>query len=271
MEEKGYDEYLHMAAQEEDNVYNEEEHITSGEAQVNDMFYQVICCAHILCSSCQIICPQCMCVWHFRFQCSNTYYGSVASFYSNDDNRELVECVLYEGADELLRKIMILMMSSDDEFLQMAYKTLKYIVESCHEHLSDNALVIKSKEQCKLVFPENNHLQDSQDKEEEHQEGEVDNELHITNSMIVNDGYLLSNYSCNAKTEHNLYVEALRLDTHEESITNDELEIEPCYESSDANMREFPIAKEEYYEVFPSNGNQGKILKIIFQYPIFSL
>ena len=31
MEEKGYEEFLHMAAQEEDNVYNEEEHITSGE------------------------------------------------------------------------------------------------------------------------------------------------------------------------------------------------------------------------------------------------
>jgi hypothetical protein len=131
---------------------------------------------------------------------------------------------------------------------------LQYIVEYCHELLSDNALVINSKEQCKLVFPENNHLQDSQDKEEEHQEGEVDNELHITNSMIVNDGYLLSNYSCNAKTEHNLYVEALRLDTHEESITNDELEIETCYGSFDANMHEpISVAKEEYYEVFPYN------------------
>lgn len=71
MEEKGYDEYLHIAAQEEDNVYNEEEHITSGEAQANDMFYQVICCAHTLCSSYQIICYQCMCAQHFRFQCSN--------------------------------------------------------------------------------------------------------------------------------------------------------------------------------------------------------
>ena len=32
MEENGYDEYLHMATQEVDNVYNEEERITSGES-----------------------------------------------------------------------------------------------------------------------------------------------------------------------------------------------------------------------------------------------
>ena len=152
---------------------------------------------------------------------------------------------------------MILIMSSADEFLQMEYETLQYIVEYCQEHLSDNALVIKSKEQCKLVVPENNHLQDSQDKEEEHQEGEVDNEFHTTNSMIVNDASLFSNDSCNAKTEHNLYAEALCLDTHEESITNDELEIEPCYESFDANMQErISHAKEEYYEVFPYNESQ---------------
>jgi hypothetical protein len=89
--------------------------------------------------------------------------------------------------------------------------------------------------------------------------------------MIVYDASIFSDYSCNAKTNYNLYAEASCLDTHEESITNDELEIEPCYESFDANMQEFLVAKEEYYEVFPSNGNQGKILKIIFQYPIFSL
>ena len=81
-------------------------------------------------------------------------------------------------------------MSSDDEFLQMAYEYLQSIVDYCHEHLSDNALVIKSKEQCKLVVPENNHLQDSQDKEEERQECEVDYELHTKNSIIVNDAYL---------------------------------------------------------------------------------
>ena len=34
MEEKGYDEFLNMAAQEEDDMYNEEEHITTNEAQV---------------------------------------------------------------------------------------------------------------------------------------------------------------------------------------------------------------------------------------------
>jgi hypothetical protein len=102
MEEKGYDEYLHMAAQQEDNVYNEEERITSGEASVNDMFYQVICCAHTLCSSYQIICPQYMCAKNFFFQCYHTYYETLASFYSKDVNREIIEYVLYEGAHELL-------------------------------------------------------------------------------------------------------------------------------------------------------------------------
>ena len=57
MEEKGYDEFLHMAAQEEDGVYKEEENIITNETQVYDMYYQVIGCAHTLCSSYQIICP----------------------------------------------------------------------------------------------------------------------------------------------------------------------------------------------------------------------
>jgi hypothetical protein len=142
----------------------------------------------------------------------------------------------------------------------------------CQEHLSDNALVIKSNEQCKLVVPENNHLQDSQDKEEEHQEGEVDNELHTISAIIVNDASLFSDDSCNAKTEHNLYVEALCLDTHEESINNDELEIGPCCESFNANMQELiPDAKEGYSKLFPYNGNQGKSLKIILQPITFPL
>jgi hypothetical protein len=38
-------------------------------------------------------------------------------------------------------------------------------------------------------------LQDSQDKEEEHQEGEVENELHTTNSIIVDDASLFSDDS----------------------------------------------------------------------------
>ncbi len=102
MEEKGYEEFLHMDAQEEDDVYNEEEHITTNEAQVYDMYYQLICCAHTLCSSYQIICLQCMCAGHFCFRCSHTYDESLASFYSNDANREVIEYVLYEGAHELL-------------------------------------------------------------------------------------------------------------------------------------------------------------------------
>jgi hypothetical protein len=94
-----------------------------------------------------------MCAWYFLFQCSNTYYESLAFFHSNDANGELIEYILYKCAHELLRKIIIVMMSSDDEFLQMAYEYLQYIVDSCHKHLSDNTLMIKSKEQCKLVVP----------------------------------------------------------------------------------------------------------------------
>lgn len=116
------------------------------------------------------------------------------------------------------------------------------------------------------------HLQEPQDKEEEHQKGEVDKERYITNTLFDSDASLFSDDSCNAKTDHNLYAEALCLDTHEESITNDELVIEPCYESFDANVQELiSDVKEEYYEVFPYNGNQGKILKIIFQPIILSL
>jgi hypothetical protein len=82
----------------------------------------------------------------------------------------------------------------------------------------------------------------------------------------------------------------LCLDTHEESINNDELEIEPCYESFDAidelvskcydNSRTnelaskgdaleeehtyelLPLEKKEYYEVFPYNGNEREIINI---------
>jgi hypothetical protein len=58
MEEKGYNEFLHMAAQEEDGVYTKEEHISTNETHVYGMYYRVICCAHTLC-------PQCMCGGHF--------------------------------------------------------------------------------------------------------------------------------------------------------------------------------------------------------------
>ena len=61
-----------------------------------------------------------MCASHFCFQCSHTYDESLVCFYSNDANREVIESVLYKGAHELLQNIMILIMSSDDEFLQMA-------------------------------------------------------------------------------------------------------------------------------------------------------
>ena len=58
---------------------------------------------------------------------------------------------------------------------------------------------------------------------------------------------LSSNDLCTTKTDCNLSAEALCLDTHQESIINDELEIEPCYEYFDANMQGLdllPVAKE---------------------------
>jgi hypothetical protein len=70
-----------------------------------------------------------MCTGHFCFQCTYTYNESLASFCSNDANRKVIEHVLYEGVHELLPKIMILIMSGDDEFLQIAYRTLQYIVK----------------------------------------------------------------------------------------------------------------------------------------------
>jgi hypothetical protein len=72
---------------------------------------------------------------HFCFQCCHTCDESLASFVSNDANREGIEYVLYEGSHELLWEIMILMMSSDNGILQMAYEALQYIVEYCQEHL----------------------------------------------------------------------------------------------------------------------------------------
>jgi hypothetical protein len=86
---------------------------------------------------------------------------------------------------------------------------------------SKNALVIKSKARCKIVVPKDNHLQELQDKEEEPQEGKVDEERY------VNDASLFSDDSYNAKTDHNCSAEDLCPNTHEESINNDELEIEP--------------------------------------------
>ena len=71
---------------------------------------------------------------------------------------------------------MVLMMSRHSEFLQMAYGTLQYIVDHCQEHRCENSVVIESKERRKSVFPENNQLQQPQDKREEHQQGEAQKE-----------------------------------------------------------------------------------------------
>ena len=105
------------------------------------------------------------------------------------------------------------------------------------KRLVENALVLESKARRKTVVPEYNHLQGSQDKEEEHHEGEVDKERHTTNTEFVDDASLSSNDSYYAKTVDNCSEEDLCLDTHLESINNDELEIEPCYELFDTNMQ----------------------------------
>ena len=60
----------------------------------------------------------------------------------------------------------------------------------CQEHLSDNQLVVVSKAQSKTVVPEDNHLQEPQDKEEEQQKGEVDKDCHTTNTLFENDASL---------------------------------------------------------------------------------
>ena len=143
-----------------------------------------------------------MCAGHLCFQCSRTYDESVASYNSSNADSEVIEYVLYEGATELLQKIMILMMSSDNEFLQMAYETLQYIVEYCQEHLSENALVVESKARCKAIVPEDNHLQESRDENEEH-EGKVGEERYVTNIKFVNDASLFSNDSYYAQTADN--------------------------------------------------------------------
>ena len=140
------------------------EHITHNDAQVSEMYYQVNYCAHILSSSYKIICPNCISAGHFHFQCSQTYDESLVSYNNGDATSEILEFVLYKGSHELLRKVMVLMMSGHSEFLQMAYETLQYIVDHCQDHLSENALVIESKERRKSVVPKNNHLQESQDR-----------------------------------------------------------------------------------------------------------
>jgi hypothetical protein len=184
--------------------------------------------------------------------------------YDNDATSEVLEYVLYESAHELLRKIMILMMSDDSFSLQMTYTTTQYIVNCCQERFSGNALVIKSKEQCETIAPETNHLQEPKQ--------------HTEDAKLVCDISLSGNDSYYVETNDNLSAEALCLDTHLENINNDELEIEPCgtnmqgeecYDNSSVDElvsksqnaskgeeleeenTSLRVAKEEYYEVYP--------------------
>ena len=144
------------------------------------------------------------------------------------------------------------MKSSDSEDLERAHGIMEYIVDYCQEHLSENALV-KSRERCKTIAPETNHLQEAQDEFVEDEEHEEEEELsdhsftpstpnsdyiidahvqgiewHTKNDKFVYDASLSSNGSYYVETDDNLSAEALCLVTHLENINNDELEIESC-------------------------------------------
>ena len=127
---------------------------------------------------------------HFSIQCSHTYYESLASYDNGDATSEVLEYVLYESAHELLRKIMVLIMSEDSFSLQMAYTTTQYIVDCWQERLSGNALVIKSKVPCETIAPETNHLQESKQ--------------HTKDDKFVYDTSLSGNDSYYVETDGNL-------------------------------------------------------------------
>ena len=76
----------------------------------------------------------------------------------NGNNVKLLEYIVYEGSHELLRKIGIIMKSSDNEDLARYHNIMDYIVNYCQEHFSGNALVIKNKELCKIIVPETDIL-----------------------------------------------------------------------------------------------------------------
>jgi hypothetical protein len=182
-------------------------------------------------------------------------------------------------------------------------------IEYCEMFLSGNALIIKSKEQCKSIAPEANHLQEPKQ--------------HTEDAKSVCDTYLSSNDSYCVETNDNLSAEASCLDTHLENTNNVELERESCStnvqgleeditneifvddasfcewidnsrtdelaskgdELEESNTFEFfPTAKEEYYEVYPLDAtkeeyyelypydaHQGKTFKFMFKYLILLL
>ncbi|MBI0385393.1 hypothetical protein JBE27_56285, partial [Streptomyces albiflaviniger] len=94
--------------------------------------------------------------------------------FSNGSNKKLLDYIVYESSHELLQRLMILMTSINNEELEIVYDVIKYIVDYCQEHLSENALVLKNKEFLKTVVPKNNHLQKPPEREEEHQDGKVE-------------------------------------------------------------------------------------------------
>ena len=227
-------------------------------------------------------CTNCITDDHLNFQCKYSDNPTLAN-YNRDKSYaslEVVEYVLFIGASE-----MVFRLGSIDvkcEALDRAFNTVLLVYLFCENNLSNNALVVNLKRST-TAMEKDNLLQDSlksgeekEHKEEEEeridhpltpstptfdsiiatntlvgekeeQKGEVDKESHTTN--FVCDASHSSSDFYDAKTVDNCSEEALCLDTHMESINNNELEIEPCY----TNMQgpELPAMKEEYFELFP--------------------
>ena len=55
----------------------------------------------------------------------------------NGKNVELLEYIVYEGSHELLRKILIIMKSSDNKDVEWYYNIMDYIVNYCQKLAKD--------------------------------------------------------------------------------------------------------------------------------------
>lgn len=202
---------------------------------------------------------------HLNYQCDCNSNAMLATYNSNDKchvSMEILEFVIFTGASELLA--IMHGIEEKGEYINHIYDTVHPIYNFCLVYFAVNSLI-----QCNM---------------EEHQEGEVDNELHITNTIFVYDASLSNNDSYSAKTDNYLSAEAMCLDTHMESIIIDVLEIEPFrtnmkgQEPHESSSKDEPIKGDElekevtspsplaeYYEVFPYNESQGNVLKYIHE------
>ena len=153
-------------------------------------------------------CDNCMADGHFSFQCKHAPKELLESY----TDIEVLDYVVYKRAHELLIKSRDCVKSSDSESLQEIIKRMPSIVDYCKTHLSGNALVIKSKDQCETIAPKTNHLHEPK----QHTE---DDKFVIYASLSSSDSYYV-------ETDDNLSAKALCLVTHLENINNYELETE---------------------------------------------